>query len=168
MIEGEIIPVDRPDWDTYFMMIANVVSLRSMDAQTKVGSVLVNSQNFILGTGYNSFPKGVDDCSLPNTRPHKYLYISHSEMNCIQNCYTNLQTEKNLTLYCTLRPCIECLKAIVNYDIKRIIYLDRPLSENTAAGQHWFDTLINTKKIFLKKIPVSNLDVYNDIVSARQ
>lgn len=163
---SEIIPVVRPDWDTYFLMIADVVSLRSMDAQTKVGAVLVNDKKFILGTGYNSFPPGMKDDEIPNTRPGKYAIVTHAEANCIINSNINLHHEKGLTLYTTIRPCLGCLKLLSRYDIKRLVFLDIEISANTGADQFWFDTLIKEKKISLEKIATSRLEGYNNI--ARQ
>ncbi|NIU01063.1 MAG: cytidine deaminase, partial [Nitrosopumilaceae archaeon] len=48
-------------WDEYFMGIAVFTSLRSKDPNSKVGAVIVNSANHILGTGYNGFVAGVDE-----------------------------------------------------------------------------------------------------------
>lgn len=155
--EGNIVPVDRPDWDTYFMMLAEQVSLRSMDAQTKVGSLLVNDKKFILGTGYNSFPPGVDDKNIPNTRPAKYARVLHSELNSVINSYANLHQENNITLYSTLRPCVQCLMVLMRYDVTRIVYLDKALSAKVGEDQEWFDTLITSKGISLEKFPPRKL-----------
>ena len=43
----------RPDWDTYFMALAFVVAQRSIDPNTKHGTVLVSKDKRILVTGYN-------------------------------------------------------------------------------------------------------------------
>ena len=64
---------DRISWDSYFMSIAYIASLRSIDPHTKVGAVLVDSEHHIVGTGYNSFVKGIDDSQLPLSREGDFL-----------------------------------------------------------------------------------------------
>ena len=48
--------MERPDWDSYFMEIAQVVSKRSTCLRRKVGAVLVRDRQ-ILATGYNGTPR---------------------------------------------------------------------------------------------------------------
>ncbi|HOT05791.1 MAG TPA: deaminase, partial [Atribacter sp.] len=48
----------RPDWDEYFMSIAELVSTRSTCLRRKVGAVLVLDRR-ILATGYNGAPSGL-------------------------------------------------------------------------------------------------------------
>lgn len=51
----------RPDWDSYFMEIAEVVAKRSTCLRRQVGAVLVKDRQ-ILATGYNGTPKGIAHC----------------------------------------------------------------------------------------------------------
>ena len=48
-------------WDEYFLKIAEVVKLKSKDKNTQIGVVLVGNNNEIISTGYNSFPRGIND-----------------------------------------------------------------------------------------------------------
>lgn len=112
------------------MSIAYIASLRSIDPHTKVGAVLVDSEHHIVGTGYNSFVKGIDDTQLPLEREGsflstKYPYIVHAEINCILNSITTSLIDS--TLFCTLFPCNECMKAIINKGIKEVVYLREPV-----------------------------------------
>mgnify|MGYP002526113924 CR=1 FL=1 len=112
-------------WDSYFMSIALVTSLKSKDINTKVGAVLVDMDRHIIGTGYNGFPKGIDDDLFPSERDGhwlatKYLYVVHAELNCILNSIASL---KGSTMYATLHPCNECAKAIVQAGITEVVYL---------------------------------------------
>ena len=56
---------------------------------------IVNSQNQIVGIGYNGFPRGCDDDELPwgrdseNELETKYMYVCHAEMNAILNINTS-------------------------------------------------------------------------------
>ena len=112
------------------MSIAYIASLRSIDPHTKVGAVLVDSEHHIVGTGYNSFVKGIDYTQLPLEREGsflstKYPYIVHAEINCILNSITTSLIDS--TLFCTLFPCNECMKAIINKGIKEVVYLREPV-----------------------------------------
>ena len=93
----------RPTWTEYYMVIAKAVSLRSHDEQTQHGCIIVNEAKQPLGFGYNGFPRGLkDDSQLPTTRPEKYSWMIHSEVNAITNCVTN---PHNAIAYVTGEPC---------------------------------------------------------------
>ncbi|GAA6002280.1 hypothetical protein JCM5350_006817, partial [Sporobolomyces pararoseus] len=52
----------RPTWDTYFMALASLASLRSNCMKRRVGAVLVRDKR-VLSTGYNGTPRGVTNCN---------------------------------------------------------------------------------------------------------
>ncbi|BGP23442.1 dCMP deaminase [Rhodotorula toruloides] len=52
----------RPSWDTYFMLLASLASLRSNCMKRRVGAVLVRDKR-VVSTGYNGTPRGVKNCS---------------------------------------------------------------------------------------------------------
>lgn len=111
--------VQRPTWDEYFLDIAEAVSTRSHDGETHVGVVVVDETRRILATGYNGFPPGCDDSSLPNLRPDKYPFMVHAEMNAIASSRQDL---RNSTLYVTWSPCRDCAKAIITAGVKTVVY----------------------------------------------
>ncbi|MDR0468515.1 MAG: cytidine deaminase, partial [Peptococcaceae bacterium] len=53
--------VIRPEWDDYFMDIADLVASRSTCLRRQVGCVVVKDRR-ILSTGYNGAPSGVAHC----------------------------------------------------------------------------------------------------------
>ena len=116
-------------WDFYFMEVAKLTALRSKDNNTKVGSVIVDNLNRIVGVGYNGFPRGIPDDILPISRDTsldyhntKYAYVVHAEANAILN--SPVYDLSNTRIYCTLFPCNECSKLLIQKGIKQIIYLD--------------------------------------------
>ncbi len=110
------------------MGLALVVSKRSLDPRTQVGAIVVDPDNIVIGLGYNSFPRGCDDGSLPTTAPEKYDYMAHAEANALANCSIR---PKGGRLYVTLEPCNHCAMLIVNNQISEVVYLiERP---NEAA-----------------------------------
>lgn len=111
----------RPDWDTYFMKIADVVKLRSLDPKRQVGSVLVSlKNNRIISTGYNSLASGLDDNSI-NWEDRELVknIVIHSEMNVL--LYAKSLFEDSI-LYTTTSPCVNCLKHLSASKIKKVIY----------------------------------------------
>ena len=63
--------MQRLPWDQYFLRICEAVALRSIDADTQNGAVIVNQHHRIVSTGYNAFPAGVDDEFWPRDRETK-------------------------------------------------------------------------------------------------
>ena len=111
------------NWTEYFLNIAEQVKLKSKDLSTQIGAVIVGIDNEVLSTGYNSFPRGLDD-SLPERqeRPEKYFWFEHAERNAIYNAARVGIPLKGSSIYLTSGlPCMDCARGIVNSGIK-IVY----------------------------------------------
>jgi dCMP deaminase len=117
---------DYLSWDEYFMAVALLAGRRSKDPSTQVGACVANTDNKIIGVGYNGFPWGCSDDDLPWNRDGKYLdtkypYVCHAELNAVLN-----STSRNLSgcrIYVALFPCNECTKVIIQSGIREIVYL---------------------------------------------
>lgn len=144
---------DRITWDEFFMGIAKLAAMRSLEKETKVGACIVNEAKKIIGTGYNGTIRGIDNSLIPWTREGKWLdtkypYIVHSEINAILNSTFNNLT--NCSIYVTLYPCNDCAKAIIQSGIKTVYYLEDKHPDD--------DIYIAAKKLFaLAKIKVIQL-----------
>lgn len=111
-------------WDECLMRMAHVIAQRSKDPNTQNGAVIADQRNVVVGLGYNGWARGIDNDALPWDRQGdfldtKYAYVVHAEENAIYNA--NNSTE-NCKLYCTLFPCNECAKTIIQSGIKEVIY----------------------------------------------
>lgn len=131
-------------WDETFMNMADVMACRSKDPVTKVGAIIVDTKNRILGAGYNGLPRGCHDREFPwGKDPHnpynsKSLYVIHAECNAIHNCPNQHDLEGG-TIYVTLRPCHNCAKDIIQSGIKRVIYRDEyPKRDSVMAADRMF------------------------------
>lgn len=116
-----------PNWHEYFMNIAVAVSLRSKDSITKVGAILVDEKNHIVGTGYNGMKPGIVETSELWERPIKYQYVIHAERNCIEHSPILKESKVrdfHYKLYTTMHPCPECAALIAEHPIKDIFFLD--------------------------------------------
>jgi len=123
--------MDRPNWDQYFMEMAELASKRSTCLRRKVGAVLVKDRR-ILTTGYNGAPKKLPHCeetgclreqkNVPSGQRHEICRGIHAEQNLIaQSAVHGVKTE-GATVYCTNQPCSICTKLLINAGIKKIYY----------------------------------------------
>lgn len=133
---------DYISWREFFMSVAMIAAQRSKDPNTQVGACIADSDNIIVGVGYNGMPNG-NDSSFPWTRDGNYLntkypYVCHAELNAILNSHKSL---KDCTLYVTMHPCNECAKAIIQSGITKVIYYENkyPDSDSTKAAKSMFD-----------------------------
>lgn len=110
----------KQSWDEYFLDIAKKVATRSSDESTKHGTVLVKNKR-ILSTGYNGPLSEIDDSQVPQTRPDKYFYFIHSEINALLFCNEDLH---GATAYITGQPCSRCFVALAQKGVSRIVFGD--------------------------------------------
>lgn len=115
---------DYISWDECFMRMANVIAERSKDPSTQAGAVIVNQNNVVVGIGYNGFPRGIDSDKFPWDREGgfletKYAYVCHAEENAIYNANASVKEGKT---YCTLFPCNECAKTLIQNGITEVIF----------------------------------------------
>ena len=110
------------NWREYFLQIAEVVKLKSKDQSTQIGAVVVGEGNNVLSTGYNSFPRGLDDSLQERQeRPEKYFWFEHAERNAIYNAARIGIPIKNSSIYLTSGlPCVDCARGIVNSGIRTV------------------------------------------------
>lgn len=132
-------------WDEYFMASALLAAQRSKDPNTQVGACIVNSNNKILGEGYNGFPIGISDNDDQITWGRngdplhtKYLYVCHAEMNAVMNKTSDIN---GCTVYITLFPCNNCAKILIQSGIKKVVYLEDKYSDTNSvrASKIMFD-----------------------------
>jgi len=110
------------------MAVAFLSSMRSKDPNRQVGACIVGSDRIIRGIGYNGFPRGCADDSLPWAKlasdddplKTKYPYVCHAEMNAILN--KNHASLVGASIYVTMYPCNECAKLIIQAGLTRVVY----------------------------------------------
>ncbi|MFN8006166.1 MAG: dCMP deaminase family protein [Terriglobia bacterium] len=131
----------RPDWDEYFMKIAQVASMRSNCLKRKVGAVIVRDRR-IVSTGYNGTPRGTRNCNeggcprcnslaSSGTKLEECL-CSHAEENAITQAAYHGVSVKEGTIYTTFAPCLMCSKMIINCGIVEVVFnVDYPLNDTS-------------------------------------
>ena len=123
------------------MDLAKMIATWSKDPSTKVGCVIIGPDKEIWSTGYNGFPRGVDDTiSSRKRRPIKYDFTEHAERNAIYNAGLYGASVKNCVMYVTFPPCADCARGIIQSGIKEVIYMDMP-DDKTQNIPGWRDRL---------------------------
>jgi dCMP deaminase len=137
------------NWQDYFIGIAEQVKLKSKDQSTQIGAVIVGKDNEILSTGYNSFPRGLDDSKqYRQERPEKYYWFEHSERNAIYNAARIGVSLKDSTIYLTSGlPCMDCGRGIINSGIKTV-YCKQVCT--TTNKEKWDEHQKRTLQLFLE------------------
>ena len=125
------------------MQLAKEAASWSKDPSTKIGAVCIGSKGQVLSTGYNGFPRGIDD-SLNRyyDRELKYKMVVHAEMNAIFNATYNGVSLDGSTMYVHGLPvCSDCAKGIIQVGVKRIVM-------DGSIPNRWKDSWQLTQKMF--------------------
>lgn len=171
----------RPDKDTYYLKIAEAVSLRSTCLRRHYGAVLVKD-DVIVATGYNGSARGAVNCCdtgycerEARGATHNSDYTSdcpaiHAENNCLLSAGRQNCLGATLYLYgydCKLQepikaePCVMCQRLIQTCGIKRVV------GYNPNSLKNEKDRIYKTQKVFLGLIPgqlneVKEEEIIND------
>ena len=126
--------------------MAELVYTWSKDPSRKIGAVAVGSKRQILSTGYNGFPRGIDDNEERlHNRELKYQYVVHAEQNMIYNATYNGISLDGASLYVYGLPiCHECAKGIIQVGIKEV-FIDR---KSLLDRPNWYDSYLKSKEMF--------------------
>jgi len=115
-------------WDLRFIDVAKLISSWSKDRSTVVGCVIVSPLRDIRVTGYNGFPRKVnDDIDTRHLRPAKYKYTEHAERNAIFAAARLGESLNGCTLYFYSEqgkapfPCADCARAMIQAGISRLV-----------------------------------------------
>lgn len=127
--------------DQMFTKICQVVAQRSTCLRSQVGAVIVKDGR-VISIGYNGPVAGAPACNQPD--PLQTLLLRSGGLeplgteclgpNCTRSCHAETNAiafaarsgvaVEGCTLYCTMSPCINCSKVIVNSGIKEVKYLE--------------------------------------------
>ena len=134
------------NWIEYFYNIAEEVKKKSKDKNTQIGAVIVGIDKEIVSTGYNSFPRGIDDERADRQeKPEKYFWFEHAERNAIYNAARIGVSTKGCTMYLTCGiPCADCARGIINAGISKIYVKEG----GGAHSQKWIDSGERSRQMF--------------------
>ena len=141
-------------WDLRFIGLAQHISTWSKDPSTKVGCVVVGEDREIRSTGFNGFPRGIDDDEdRLMDREKKYPLICNAEENAIMHAARIGVSLKDSTAYVTWPPCSMCARSLIQAGIKEIVY-----PETGKIPERWIedftisDSMLNEAGVAVRSI----------------
>lgn len=119
-----------------YLEIARATAKLSKDPSTKVGAIIIGPNNEVRSLGYNGAPRGccADEDDRCASRPEKYFWMSHAELNAITNAARTGTALDGCSIIVTHFPCMECARALVQAGIKAV-WVPKMDEEFTARWQ---------------------------------
>lgn len=133
----------RPTRDEMFMEMARLVAQRSTCLRKQVGAMIVKDSRTV-SIGYNGPPAGQQHCTEETCLGSGCDRSIHAEMNVIAFAAKHGVAIEGATMYCTMSPCVNCAKVIINSGISRLVYGEEYRS---SAGLLLLDEALLVEKI---------------------
>lgn len=109
------------DWHEYFFTLGYNIASKSKDKSTNFGAVIIDDDHNLISTGYNSFPRGINDYDeRRQEKPYKYYFFEHAERNSIYGCARTGVSCKGCYMYIQTMPCADCARAIIQAGIVKL------------------------------------------------
>jgi dCMP deaminase len=119
----------------YYQLANYQANLFSKDPNTKVAAILLAQDSLqILSTGFNGICRGLKETDERWTRPLKYKWVCHAEMNAIANAARGGVKVENAICVVTMFPCVDCCKALIQSGIS-VVVSEKPDMTNERWGQ---------------------------------
>jgi len=126
-----ILPRKRESWPEFFMRLAFTAATRSTCNRRKVGAVAIREKR-VIATGYNGAPRGSKHCTgskcyreqnnIPSGEREERCWAVHAEQNILAQCARFGINIEGCALYCTTKPCVTCLKMLINSGVDKVVY----------------------------------------------
>jgi dCMP deaminase len=111
------------NWDARFLELARHIAAWSKDPSTQVGCVVVGPDREIRSTGFNGFPRGIEDTAERlQDRDQKYPLVCHAEENAIMHAARIGVALKGCVAYVTWPPCTRCARSLIQAGVGEIAY----------------------------------------------
>ena len=87
-----------------------------------MGCVVVGPDREIRSTGFNGFPRGIEDTAdRLEDRARKYPLICHAEENAIMHAARIGISLKDCVAYVTWPPCTRCARSLVQAGVREVV-----------------------------------------------
>ncbi|MBR59099.1 MAG: hypothetical protein CMH54_13910 [Myxococcales bacterium] len=140
------------NWHQRFIELARHIAGWSKDPSTKVGCVIVGSDREIRSTGFNGFPRGINDTEERlHDREKKYPLICHAEENAIMHAARIGVSLKDCSAYVTWPPCTRCARSLVQAGVREVRY-----PSGLEIPERWMDDFDLSNQLFQE----AGVDVY--------
>jgi dCMP deaminase len=144
------------NWDARFLALARHIAAWSKDPSTQVGCVVVGPDREIRSTGFNGFPRGIEDTAERlNDRERKYPLACHAEENAIMHAARIGVALKGCIAYVTWPPCTRCARSLIQAGVGEIAY-----PAGLEIPERWRDdftissTMLDEAGVLVRTVPV--------------
>ena len=148
---------------TYMKMAYDATGL-SHATRHRVGAILVIPEEGRF-EGVNGTPSGFDNCCEMETSEGFVTKPEclHAESNAIMKVARSRTSSVGGTMYCTLLPCLECSKLIIQAGIVRVVYAEQyPYSGHSGPIRAMGLDLLISAGIQVDNFPIYSHNVNND------
>lgn len=153
-------------WDNHFIGLALHIARMSKDPETQVGAVIVGPDREIRSTGFNGFPRGIEDNAYRlEDRDRKLKLMVHAEMNAILNAARVGTPLKGCTLYlgCTDGPghvwggppCGRCAVEVIQSGIVETVALPFKI-----GASKWRQSIEEARRL-LEEAGIKHREIHN-------
>lgn len=174
----------RINQEAYCMILAKIAALRSSCNSRPGGAVIVKNKRIVC-TGYTGTIPGKPQCS---DKGPDFCYrrsVNASDIDKYSTC-PSVHAEKNAIaqaaiigvsiagaeMFCTLAPCIVCLKDIASVGIRKVYYELEYESVDKERDKKWSDfsqvDIIGEKLVLTDYEKQVACDIINNITSRRR
>ena len=118
------------------MYVAISYSSGSLDPFKKVGCVLLDEHETVVGLGFNHLAKE-EPRSAYEDREARRPFMIHAEIDAIASFHKEL--EAPVTAIVTLLPCVHCMTVLAAFKIRKVYYLEayeKDLKALEVANRH--------------------------------
>ena len=124
------------NFDGKYIAIAEIFASMSSCVSYQVGCIFVKDGR-ILSTGYNGTPAGYKhncnkvfpnynkETDRENHKEFSAMFEVHSEINGVFYAARNGIKLEGCDVYCTVEPCKDCTKALLQLGIKKVVFLNK-------------------------------------------
>ena len=135
-----------PEKARKYLGIVREVAKLSKDPSTQVGALVLGPRQEARSFGYNGAPRGcsADEDERFRTRPEKYFWASHAELNAITNAVSVGTPLEGSSIIVTHPPCMDCARAIVQAGIKQVFTV---MPSNEFIGR-WAEHMARSQRLF--------------------
>ena len=142
----------------YFLKMAYEYGSKfSTDPSTQNGVVLVKDEKIVVQSA-NHFPKNIREFPERWNRPLKYCFVEHAERNAIYTAAKEGIKTENLWMYAPWAACTDCMRAIIQSGISKLIVHHDPLDLtrfDMSVSEQWRESI----KIAIEMLHESDVEL---------
>jgi len=108
------------DWKE-LLKIAYLEAQKSTNPSTQNGAILVDEEDKVILSSFNSFPDRVVETKERQVKPLRYKFSVHAERNVLYRAARLGVKTEGFIMVCPWAACTDCAQAIIQAGIKKLV-----------------------------------------------